>query len=51
MNSHRFVNIDKTWVHYFRPEIKEHSKQWNGKTSIVSSWVINAVDKINELKF
>ncbi|KAG5323521.1 SETMR methyltransferase, partial [Acromyrmex heyeri] len=25
---HRFITVDKTWIHYFTPETKEQSKQW-----------------------
>ena len=25
---HRFITVDKTWIHYFTPEMKEQSKQW-----------------------
>ncbi|XP_076383133.1 uncharacterized protein LOC143260696 [Megalopta genalis] len=25
---HRFITVDKTWIHHFTPETKEQSKQW-----------------------
>ncbi|CAK1604048.1 unnamed protein product [Parnassius mnemosyne] len=28
---HRFVTVDKTWIHHNTPEIKQQSKQWVSK--------------------
>ena len=25
-----YVNVDETWIHYYTPETKNHSKMWTG---------------------
>ena len=42
------LKLDKTWIHHYTPETKEHSKQWNakGESAPNNAKTVSSVEKV-----
>ena len=45
---HRFMTVDKTWIHHYTPESKQQSKQWtaSGESALKKAKTVLSAGKV-----